>query len=79
MELMLEQVPIVIRSLNVGFLQTLKLFFVTLLGAVPLGLAIAFFYKDCCLDYTRNTADDSAFDHLLFSRAGARETYLGRR
>ena len=42
MELMLEQVPIVIRSLNVGFLQTLKLFFVTLLGAVPLGLAIAF-------------------------------------
>ena len=42
MELMLEQVPIVIRSLNVGFLQTLKLFFVTLLGAVPLGLEIAF-------------------------------------
>ncbi len=42
MELMLEQMPIVIRSLNVGFLQTLKLFFVTLLGAVPLGLVIAF-------------------------------------
>ena len=42
MELMLEQVPIVIRSLNVGFLQTLKLFAVTLLGAVPLGLVIAF-------------------------------------
>jgi polar amino acid transport system permease protein len=28
--------------LNVGFLQTLKLFFVTLLGALPLGLVIAF-------------------------------------
>ncbi len=42
MELMLEQMPIVIQSLNVGFLQTLKLFFVTLLGAVPLGLVIAF-------------------------------------
>ena len=42
MELMLEQMPIVIQSLNVGFLQTLKLFVVTLLGAVPLGLVIAF-------------------------------------
>lgn len=42
MELMLEQMPVVIQSLNVGFLQTLKLFFVTLLGAVPLGLIIAF-------------------------------------
>jgi polar amino acid transport system permease protein len=34
--------PIVVHSLNVGFLQTLKLFFVTLLGAIPLGLVIAF-------------------------------------
>ncbi len=42
MELMLEQMPIVIKSLNVGFLQTLKLFLVTLLGAFPLGLIIAF-------------------------------------
>ena len=42
MELFLEQLPIVIRSLNVGFLQTLKLFFVTLIGACPLGLIIAF-------------------------------------
>ncbi len=42
MDLMLEQMPIVIRSLNVGFLQTLKLFAVTLLGALPLGLVIAF-------------------------------------
>ena len=42
MELILEQMPIVIKSLNVGFLQTLKLFFVTLLGAFPLGLIIAF-------------------------------------
>lgn len=37
-----EQLPIVFQALNVGFLQTLKLFFVTLLGAFPLGLVIAF-------------------------------------
>ncbi len=37
-----EQFPVVINSLNVGFLQTLKLFCVTLLGAVPLGLLICF-------------------------------------
>lgn len=42
MELFIEQFPIVIRSLNIGFIQTLKLFFVTLLGAIPLGLVIAF-------------------------------------
>ena len=32
----------VIGALNEGFLQTLKLFAVTLIGALPLGLAIAF-------------------------------------
>ena len=42
MELILQQMPIVINSLNVGFLQTLRLFFVTLLGAIPLGWVIAF-------------------------------------
>lgn len=42
MELMLEQLPIVVKSLNIGFLQTLKLFFATLIGAIPLGLIIAF-------------------------------------
>lgn len=42
MELILQQMPTVISSLNVGFLQTLKLFFVTLIGAFPLGLIIAF-------------------------------------
>ena len=42
MELFLEQLPIVIKSLNTGFLQTLKLFGVTLLGAIPLGLIISF-------------------------------------
>ncbi|HIS08107.1 MAG TPA: amino acid ABC transporter permease [Candidatus Choladocola avistercoris] len=42
MEVIMEQMPIVIRSLNVGFIQTLKLFFVTLAGALPLGLVIAF-------------------------------------
>lgn len=42
MELILKQLPIVLHSLNIGFLQTLKLFFVTLLGAFPLGLLISF-------------------------------------
>ena len=42
MELILEQFPIVVKSLNIGFLQTLKLFFATLIGAVPLGLIITF-------------------------------------
>ncbi len=42
MNVILEQLPIVIHSLNIGFLQTLKLFFITLAGACPLGLVIAF-------------------------------------
>ena len=42
MELFQEQFPIVIHALNIGFLQTLKLFFITLVGAIPLGLVIAF-------------------------------------
>ena len=39
---LIEQFPTVFSALNVGFLQTLKLFFVTLLGAIPLGLIISF-------------------------------------
>ncbi len=42
MERIIEQFPIVIASLNMGFLQTLRLFFVTLIGAIPLGLIICF-------------------------------------
>lgn len=42
MKLILEQMPIVLPALNAGFLQTLKLFAVTLVGALPLGLIIAF-------------------------------------
>ena len=42
MDTFFEQFPIVIHALNIGFLQTLKLFFVTLLGALPLGLLISF-------------------------------------
>lgn len=42
MDLIIQQMPIVFSALNAGFLQTLKLFFVTLLGAIPLGLVIAF-------------------------------------
>lgn len=42
MEIVWEQIPIVVKALNVGFLQTLKLFFATLIGSIPLGLIIAF-------------------------------------
>lgn len=42
MSLIMEQLPIVFEALNIGFMQTLKLFFVTLIGALPLGLVIAF-------------------------------------
>lgn len=42
MDLFLSQFPIVFKSLNIGFLQTLKLFGVTLVGALPLGLLISF-------------------------------------
>lgn len=38
----LQQFPIVFEALNIGFIQTLKLFIVTLLGALPLGLIISF-------------------------------------
>lgn len=37
-----ESILIVVEALNVGFLQTLKLFIVTLLGALPLGLILSF-------------------------------------
>ncbi|MCC8141061.1 MAG: amino acid ABC transporter permease [Lachnospiraceae bacterium] len=42
MRVFFEQLPIVLHSLNIGFLQTIKLFGVTLLGALPLGLVICF-------------------------------------
>ena len=42
MDLIMKQMPVVVSALNVGFLQTLKLFIVTLIGALPLGLVIAF-------------------------------------
>lgn len=37
---MAQQMPTVLSALNEGFGQTLRLFFVTLLGALPLGLVI---------------------------------------
>ena len=37
-----QQLPIVIDALNEGFLVTLRLFTVTLVGALPLGLIISF-------------------------------------
>lgn len=42
MQTFIQQFPIVFYSLNIGFLQTLKLFSITLIGALPLGLVIAF-------------------------------------
>ena len=42
MDVIIQQMPIVLKALNTGFLVTLRLFFVTLLGAFPLGLIIAF-------------------------------------
>ena len=42
MDVFFQHFPIVFHALNVGFLQTLKLFAVTLLGAIPLGLIISF-------------------------------------
>lgn len=42
MQTFIQQFPIVFQALNVGFLQTLKLFCITLIGALPLGLVIAF-------------------------------------
>ena len=42
METFLQQFPVVFHALNVGFLQTLRLFAVTLLGAIPLGPIIMF-------------------------------------
>lgn len=42
MDTFMQQLPTVLHALNVGFLQTLKLFIVTLIGAIPLGLLISF-------------------------------------
>ena len=42
MDVFLQQFPVVVNALNEGFVQTLKLFLVTLLGGIPLGLVITF-------------------------------------
>ncbi len=42
MNTFIEQFPTVFQALNVGFLQTLKLFAVALVGSIPLGLVISF-------------------------------------
>lgn len=42
LETIIQQFPVVFDSLNEGFVNTLKLFIVTLLGALPLGLIISF-------------------------------------
>ncbi len=42
MQTFIDQAPVVLRALNTGFLQTLRLFLITLAGAIPLGLIICF-------------------------------------
>lgn len=42
MNTFIEQFPTVFQALNVGFIQTLKLFIVALVGSIPLGLIISF-------------------------------------
>ena len=42
MSTFIEQFPTVFSAINTGLLQTLKLFFITLLGSLPLGLIISF-------------------------------------
>ncbi len=42
MNTFIEQFPTVFHALNIGFLQTLKLFVITLIGSLPLGLIISF-------------------------------------
>ena len=64
MDLIMEQFPIVFNALNVGFLQTLKLFFVTLLGAIPLGLVISF----GSMSRFRPLSYITIADYILFSR-----------
>ena len=76
-----QQLPIVIHSLNIGFLQTLRLFVITLIGACPLGLAICFgsmsrikpvsaFFETSDLGCPRYPSDDPVTDHLLFPGTG---------
>ena len=55
MELIMEQFPIVIQSLNVGFLQTLKL---------------EIYHEHYCMGSQRNAADDPDADYLLFPGTG---------
>lgn len=42
LETFIKQFPTVFAALNTGFVQTLKLFSITLIGAIPLGLIISF-------------------------------------
>lgn len=42
LDTLISQFPTVFRALNEGFIQTLKLFAITLMGALPLGLIISF-------------------------------------
>ena len=52
-----QQFPVVFQSLNVGFLQTLKLFICTLLGAL-LGISTAQYNKEVNVKYGPATWDD---------------------
>ena len=82
----------VIGALNEGFLQTLKLFFVTLIGALPAGpdyllwlhepvYPSALADQDCGLDYPGHASDAAAADPLLCARhcPGKRKSLAQRR
>ena len=78
----LQQLPIVFGALNVGFLQTLKLFGITLVGALPLGLIIAFGsmsrFRPLSI-VTRFFVWIIRGTHLLFSQHGSGAADLGQR
>ena len=51
----------VLSALNSGFLKTLQLFFITLIGALPLGLVISFGSMSRLAPFARDVADQVIF------------------
>ena len=90
MELFIEQFPIVIHSLNIGFHPDIKAVFCNPSGSDPAGAsdrvrihvqvpAGQLSDEDHRMDHQGNSPDDSASDYLLFPGAGAQRNPLGRR
>ena len=81
MELIMEQFPIVIQSLNVGFLQYIEAFLCDAFGGIAswadhcIWLNVAFpaieiYHEHYCMGSQRNAADDPDADYLLFPGTG---------